>query len=115
MQVRLAACSLDEAFEKAVCVHRIPGGRAVPAGRSKSKFFRQGRWIGEPTAVHLAQLRETVPVYFPVKAKLIGAVSFPAIVTSWVSLPSVSCHAVIVYFPGGKLFSEKEPSEPVTA
>jgi hypothetical protein len=115
MQVRLETRSLDETCEKAVWVHFIPGGRAVPAGRSKSKFFRQGRWVGEPTAFHLAQLRETGPVYFPVKAKLMGAVSFPVIVTSWVSLPSVSCHAVIVYFPGGKLLSEKEPSEPVTA
>lgn len=115
MQVRLATVSLEETYEKAVWIHRIPGGQALQAGRSKSKFFRQGRWVGEPTAVHLAQLRETAPVYFPVKVKLMGAVSFPVIVTSWVSLPSVSCHAVIVYFPGGKLLSEKEPSEPVTA
>jgi hypothetical protein len=52
--------------------------------------------------------------YFALKTKLIGVPSFPVMVISCVCVPRVSCHAVSVYFPGGKLGNVKVPSSPVT-
>ena len=51
---------------------------------------------------------------YRLKTKLSGTVSLPVIVTSWFCVPRVSCQAVIVYLPGGRLLSEKAPLSPVT-
>src|SRR2546430_5071903 len=59
--------------------------------------------MGSPRLVHL-----------PAKLKSAVLVSLPATVTVAVCVPYFSCHASIVYVPGGRPLSVKLPSPPLT-
>src|SRR5207247_8704622 len=59
--------------------------------------------MGSPRLVHL-----------PAKLKSAVLVSLPATVTLAVCVPYFSCHASIVYVPGGRPLSVKLPSAPLT-
>src|SRR5947199_2716585 len=59
--------------------------------------------MGSPRLVHLAA-----------KLKSAVLVSLPATVTVAVCVPYFSCHASIVYVPGGRPLSVKLPSAPLT-
>src|SRR5438876_9075456 len=53
-------------------------------------------------------------VHLAAKLKSAVLVSLPATVTLAVCVPYFSCHASIVYVPGGRPFSVKLPSAPLT-
>src|SRR2546426_7665844 len=59
--------------------------------------------MGSPRLVHL-----------PAKLKSAVLVSLPATVTVAVCVPYFSCHASMVYIPGGRPFRVKLPSAPLT-
>src|SRR5712691_8147299 len=89
-----------------------PSSKSRKTNAQSPGAWRQ--WPRGPTAFRPAPQGLRISDYFPVKVKLIGMFSLPVMVTSWVCLPRVSCQAVIVYFPGGKLPNENAPSSPVT-
>ena len=106
-----------------------PGGKSDPgeagdgAGRVAgiSFQFEEGRRRSQKEELDHPEERWSIPPklqracgYFALKTKLIGVASFPVMVISCVCVPRVSCHAVSVYFPGGKLGNVKVPSSPVT-
>src|SRR5258706_13627218 len=59
--------------------------------------------------------KSTEADYIALKTKLTSLVSFAPMVTVCVDVPSFSCHALMVYVPGGRLLRSKLPSLPVTA
>lgn len=103
-----------------------PGGKSDTVGKRVmgpgiSFQFEEGRRRSQKEELDHQEERWSIPPklqracgYFALKTKLIGVASVPVMVISCVCVPRVSCHAVSVYFPGGKLGNVKVPSSPVT-